>query len=119
MDKNKIILKSCPNFDKIINADFIEDDLISLKLVKIYKDYIFKIDIANEEALKKVKELDYIMGKYVDDHLFRKNLQEEIASVKVKRTVSDVISLIVDSIINIFQKYELEKTRKVYISKWI
>mgnify|MGYP003308419335 CR=1 FL=1 len=40
MKKNKIILKHCPNFYKIINFEFADDDRITSKLIEIYKDYI-------------------------------------------------------------------------------
>lgn len=119
MQNNKIILSYCPNFDKIINTDFLEEDLLSLRLVKIYRDYIFKININDNQEILKVKELDKTMGKYVDDYFFRKTLQTEILSIKVKRTVGDVLGAIVDSIIGIFRRYEEGATRKIYISKWI
>jgi hypothetical protein len=119
LQNNKIILSYCPNFDKIINTDFIEEDKLSLQLVKIYHDYIFRINIYNEEDVRKVKELDQTMGKYVDDYFFRKTLQDEILNTKVRRTASDVISSIVDCIISIFKRYEEGSTRKIYISRWI
>jgi len=119
MHNNKIILSYCPNFDKIINTDFLEDDLLSLKLVNIYKDFIFKIDIYNEFDIIKVQELDKTMGKYVDDYFFRKTLQKELLTIKVKKTAGDIVRIIVDSIINIFKKYEEDSTRKIYISRWI
>lgn len=119
MQNNKIILSYCPNFDKIINTDFLEEDALSIQLVKIYRDYIFKININNEDDILKVKELDKTMGKYVDDYFFRKTLQKEILTIKVKRTATDVLNAIVDSIINIFRRYEEGATRKIYISRWI
>jgi len=119
MENNKIILSYCKNFDKIINTDFLEDDNLSLQLVKIYKDFIFKIDINNELDILKVKELDKTMGKYVDDYFFRKTLQKEIMTIKVKKSAGDVIRTIVDNIISIFKKYEEDSTRKIYISRWI
>ena len=119
MEYNKIILSYCPNFNKIINTDFLEDDLLSLKLVNIYKEFIFKININNEIEVAKVKDLDLTMGKYVDDYFFRKTLQQEILTIKVRRSAGDVIKTIVDSIINIFKRYEEDSTRKIYISKWI
>ena len=94
-------------------------DNLSLQLVKIYKDFIFKIDVTNEEDLKEVKDIDYIMGKYVEDYLFRKNLQAQMREIKIKKGAKDLVRTIVESIIQIFKKYELEKTRKIYISKWI
>ena len=41
MKKNKIILKHCPNFYKIINFEFLEEDSISAKLIGIYENFIF------------------------------------------------------------------------------
>lgn len=119
MKTNKMILEYCPNFDKIVNADFLEDDVMSSKLVHIYKNFIFQIDLSNEEDIENVKELDVIMGKYVDDYTFRKTLQDSILSIKIKNNVTDAIRVVVDAIIRIFNNYELESTRKIYISKWI
>lgn len=119
MEKNKKVLSLCPNFDKIINADFSHNDGISKRLVKIYKDFIFNSDINDLEFREKIRNIDYIMGLYIDDFLFRKNLQTEITQVKVKKTITDIIVQIVDSIIDIFKKYEMESTRKIYISRWI
>ena len=119
METNKIILSYCPNFDKIINTDFLEDDLLSIKLVNIYKDFIFKIDINNEIDLIKIQDLDKTMGKYVDDYFFRKTLQKEILTIKVRKSAGDVVRTIVDNIISIFKRYESDSTRKIYISRWI
>lgn len=119
MEQNKIILKHCINFEKIISTDFLDGDSFSFQLVKIYKDFIFKIDINNEEDIRKAIQIDKTMGKYVDDYFFRKTLQEELAKVKLKRTPGDIIRTIVDSLIHIFQKYEEDSTRKIYVSRWI
>ncbi len=119
VENNKIILSYCKNFNRIMNADFLEGDNISLELVKIYHDFIFKIDLNNEEDTNNAIEIDRIMGKYVDDYSFRKTLQQEMRSIRIKKNVTDVVRAIVLSIISIFKKYELEVTRKIYISKWI
>ena len=118
MENNKIILSYCKNFDRIINTDFIEGDNLSIQLVKIYKDFIFKIDINNADDIKDAEDIDYIMGKYVEDYNFRKTLQEKMHTIKIKKSVN-MLQEIVRSIIQIFKKYELEATRKIYISKWI
>ena len=69
-----MILKHCPNFYKINNFEFDEDDYISLKLVNIYSDYIFNIDDNNNEELKKIEDLDCVLSKYIDDYVFRKEI---------------------------------------------
>lgn len=118
MKNNKQILNYCKNFEKIVNTDFVEGDNLSVQLVKIYKDYIFKIDLANEEDISNAIEIDKIMARYIDDYLFRKTLKQELLRVKVK-SCGDVIKTIVESIIEIFRKVKFEQTRKIYVSKWI
>ena len=119
MNNNKAVLKYCPNFDRIINTDFLAGDNLSLRLVEIYKDFIFKADLTNSLEIKKVIDIDKTMSKYIDDYYFRKTLQEELSKVKVKKSAGDIIRTIVDNIINIFKRYEENATRKIYISKWI
>ena len=119
VENNKVILSHCPNFDRIVNTDFLEDDNLSLQLVKIYRDLIFKIDINNGEDIDKIKILDMTMGKYVDDYFFRKTLQKEIFRMKVKSKNGDPVRTIVDAIINIYKQTMEDQTRKIYISKWI
>ena len=119
MENNKIILGYCPNFDRINDAEFLEGDHISNQLVKIYKDFIFNIDLSNAEEINQVREIDKIMGKYVDDYFFRKTMQEKLLTIRVKRSIADKIKAIVISIIELFKSLEEEQTRKIYISKWI
>lgn len=118
MKNNKLVLTYCKNFEKINNTDFLEGDNLSLQLVKIYKDYIFNIDISNEQDLNNAIELDKIMARYIDDYLFRKTLKQELFRVKVKKC-GNIIQTIVESIIAIFHKVEFEDTRVIRISKWI
>ncbi len=119
LKNNKLVLNYCKNFERITNTDFLEGDTLSLQLVKIYKDYIFNIDLTQEEEIENVIEIDKIMGRYIDDYLFRKTLKQELVKVRVKRSCGDIIRTIVENIIEIFHRVEFEQTRKIYISKWI
>ncbi len=119
LKNNKLILSYCKNFAKINNTDFLEGDTLSIQLVKIYKDYIFKIDINNEDEIENAIELDKIMARYIDDYQFRKTLKQELLRVKVKSSCKDIIKTIVENIIEIFKRVEFEQTRRIYISKWI
>lgn len=120
MENNKIILGFCPNFDKIVKAEFLEDDTISLQLVKIYRDFVFKIDINKKQDINMVMLIDKIMNKYVDDYFFRKTLQKELLNSKVaKKENEDALWVIVNTIIKIYENAEEEQTRKIYISRWI
>jgi len=118
MSNNREILNYCPNYYNIVNFDFREDDLISDKLINIYKNYVFSINIEDKEELKRVEELDRVLSNYVHDYLFRSTLQKEIITVKVKKD-NNILKSLVDIIIKIFSNYEEYTTRKIYISKWI
>lgn len=119
LDANKEVLKFCPNFDRIINLDYYEDDVITGKLIQIYEKFIFSSNIEDETDAYLIKEIDKVLGKYIDDYMFRKELQREIFKVKIRKTCSNIIKAIVESIIGIFEKYQEETTRKIYISRWI
>ena len=118
MNNNREILKYCPNYYNIVNFDFNEDDLISEKLINIYKSYVFSIDLSNIEEINKVQELDRVLSNYLKDYIFRSELQKEIVTVKVKKDCN-IVKSFVDAIIRIFINYEEYTTRKIYISKWI
>ena len=118
MNSNREILNYCPNYFNIVNFDFSENDLISEKLVNIYKNYIFSIDIHNREDIETVQTLDHVLGNYIHDYLFRSTLQKEIITVRIQRD-NNLIKNLVKMIIKIFTNYEEYTTRKIYISKWI
>ena len=119
VNKNKLVLEMCPNFYRIINFEYFEEDLVTEKLIKIYEDFIFKADIKNEEEAKMVKKIDYVLGKYIDDNLFRRKMQKEIFNVKVTRNYKNKLLAVVENIIAIFNHYEQDTTRSIYIARWI
>ncbi len=115
---NSEVLKYCPNYYNIVNFDFQDEDLISEKLIGIYKNYIFSINLNNPEDIERIEELDRVLASYIADYLFRRTLQKEIVTVQVKKD-NNVLRSLVDVIIRIFTNYEEYTTRKIYISKWI
>lgn len=119
MNVNKQIIGMCPNFYKIIGFTPYEDDVISQKLIKLYQQYIFRIDINNSEDVESVKKLDYVISKYIDDYLFRKEMQKQILEIRVRKDTKDILKDIIKSIIKIFNNYEEYTTRVIYISRWI
>lgn len=118
MNNNKEILNYCQNYYKIIDFNFNEEDFITEKLIKIYKQFIFNVDINNTNEVNKVVELDNILNLYIEDYEFRGELQKEIVKVRVKKDSNILVSLI-ESIIKIFTDYEEYTTKKIYIAKWI
>lgn len=118
MDKNRLIIEHCPNFYKIINFEFFEDDNFSATLIKLYKKYIFSVNPLNDSELNKCSEIDNALAKYVDDYIFRKTMKFELTKVKVTKE-ENLLQNLINSIIGIFEKYEEGRTRNIYIARWI
>lgn len=118
MHKNKQILRHCPNFYKIVNFEFFEDDLLSEKLISVYEDFVFKVDVTNKNQVVKLEQLDVVINKYIDDYFFRKELREEMQKIRVRKD-EDILTSIVNWIIKVFDNYEVGYTRNIYFSRWI
>ena len=85
INKNKQILRHCPNFYKIIEFKPIEGDEITKSIIKMYKEYIFKVDININENIIEIGKLDEAVSKYIDDYIFRKELKKGLQELKVKK----------------------------------
>ena len=101
---NKEVLNYCPNFNRIINFKYNGDDIITDKLITIYRDFIFKADLTNNQDITMVKDIDYVLNRYTEDYLFRKEMKSEILNIKIKKTCSDILRAIVQNILNITSK---------------
>ena len=119
MNRNKLIISYCKNFYKIINFEPLIEDAITSKLIRIYQEYIFRIDINNQEDINTIQKLDEVIGKYIDDYLFRDEMKKQIVQVQIRKDVKDVLKEFIKSIIKIFNNYEEFTTRRIYIAKWI
>jgi len=118
MKKNKDILKYCPNFHKIMNFEYEDDDTITIKLINIYEEFIFNINLNDSESVKRVSILDKVLGKYINDYTFRKEIKNGIMSIRVRRG-ADIIETIVNNLITLFENYEEGYTRNIYFARWI
>ena len=118
MKKNKQILRHCPNFYKIMNFEYLEDDNLSEKLVDIYEEYVFKVDLNSNKQVSRLEQLDLILNKYIDDYFFRKELQSEMNKIRIRKG-EDILEAIVSWVIKVFDNYEVGYTRNIYFSRWI
>ncbi len=118
MNKNKQVLRHCPNFYRIVNFEYLEDDKLSEKLIDVYQEYVFKINVNDKKEISKVEQLDSILSKYIDDYIFRKELKTEMKKIRVRKD-EDILTAIVNWIIKVFDNYEEGFTRNIYFSRWI
>ena len=119
MNNNKKVLTYSPNFYKIIEFKPIEGDEITKSIIKMYKEYIFKVDININENIIEIGKLDEAVSKYIDDYIFRKELKKGLQELKVKNDCKDILKFVIDYIINLFNRYKASNTRVIYISRWI
>lgn len=116
---NKVILKYCPDYYRIINEEFTELDYMTDKIITIFQTYIFKINIKDKNELKRVSNLNKAVARYIDDREFKTMLTNALTSLKVSKKETDVIGVIVKTILNEYDKYMEGFTRNLYIPRWI
>lgn len=116
---NKVILKYCPDYYRIINEEFSEDDKMSDKVIEIYQSFIFSIDINDKNELKLISILNRAICRYFDDREFKKMLVLFLNNLRLPKSTRDVLRCIVEEIIKQYNKYMEGFTRNLYIPKWI
>ena len=116
---NKIVLKYCNDYYRIINEEFSEDDVMSNKVIQIYQPFIFSINKRSKNELKKASELNQVVVRYFDDREFKTLLNSFLSSLKVSKKEQNVMAFIVSEIIKEFNKYMEGYTRNLYIPRWI
>ena len=116
---NKIVIKYCKDYYRIINEEFNELDYMSDKVIEIYQSFIFSINVRSKAELKKAVDLNTSVARYFDDREFRTLLNNYLKSLKVSKSEKNIISYIANSIIKQYEKYMEGFTRNLYIPRWI
>lgn len=117
---NLEIIKHCTHFYTIINFEYYSDDLISEKLIDVYQNYIFTIDLNNKEEVEKIKKLDENMYKYISDYAFRNQIKQNISNVKVVRG-ENILDSLVNALLSLFETCEKKSKSfsKIVLTRWI
>ena len=116
---NKIVLKYCKDYYRIINEEFSELDFMSDKVIHIYQSFIFSINKRNKLELKKASDLNKAIARYFDDREFKTLLNNFLSALKVSKKETNVIAYIATAIIKEYDKYMEGFTRNLYIPRWI
>lgn len=116
---NKIILKYCKDYYRIINEEFNDLDFMSDKIIHIYQSFIFSLNARNKNDIRKAMNLNKSVARYFDDREFRTLLNNFLKALKVSRSEKNVVSYIANAIIKEYDKYMEGFTRNLYIPRWI
>lgn len=116
---NKIILKYCKDYYRIINEEFSEFDYMSDKIIRIYQSYIFSLNSRNKNDIKKAMNLNTAVSRYFDDREFRTLLTNNLQSLKMSKKETNVVAFLANAIVKEYEKYMEGYTRNLYIPRWI
>ena len=117
--ENKIVLKYCKDYYRIINEEFNELDYMSSRVIQIYQNFIFSINVRNKSQLRKAVDLNTAIARYFDDTEFRSLLNTFLSTLKVSRSETNIMGFIAGEIIKEYEKYREGFTRNLYIPRWI
>ena len=117
--ENKIIVKYCKDYYRIINEEFSELDYMSDKVIQIYQTFIFSINVKNKSDIKKITDLNNAVARFFDDREFKTYLTNFLIGLKVSKSETNVMRYIAEAIIKQYEKYLEGFTRNLYISRWI
>lgn len=117
--ENKIILKYCKDYYRIINEEFGELDYMSAKVIQVYQAFIFSINIKNKSDIKKITALNDAVARFFDDREFKTFLTNFLENLKIAKGEKDIMRYISEAIISQYGKYMEGFTRNLYISRWI
>lgn len=117
--KNKEILNHCPDYYKIINNEIMENDPVTIKLIQVFQEYVFTIDINDEKQKIILKKISEALNKYFEDGEFKKELINTMSTLKIRVGMNNVLEFIVKKIIESYDKYLEYYTRNLYIPRWI
>ena len=117
--ENKIIIKYCKDYFRIINEEFSELDFMSDKIIQVYQNYIFSINTRNRAELKKIVDLNTAVVRYFDDREFKTVLNNFFFCLKVSKKETNIMGYIAGEIIKEYNKYMEGFTRNLYIPRWV
>lgn len=116
---NKIVLKYCKDYYRIINEEFSESDYMTDKVINIYQSYIFSINVNKKDEVRKASDLNKAVARYIDDREFKTLLNKYLMALKISKSIENVISYIAGCIIREYEKYMEGFTRNLYIPRWV
>ncbi len=118
-ENNKEILKHTPSYYKIINEDFDEDDLITCKLIQVYSEFVFMVDLKDKELASDLEKIDEVMMKYFTNDDFRRELTKALTEMKIKKSIDNIVFFVIKCLNKTYEKFLESYTRNIYIPKWI
>lgn len=104
------VMKYAVNYDKVVNFIYDNDDFITDKIINYYKNYIFN-NVPKEHY--KVKTLDMIINKFLNDIYFNDYIKNNLDSdTDYYYDLDYVLS-------KLYKEYMIKEDRRIAIHKWL
>jgi hypothetical protein len=118
---NTDIQNICKNYKNIVECEFLDDDVFSVKLVDYYKEFITKSDLNNPDAIQKARNLDEALFKYVnvEDYSFSRRLKDTIDISAVVSENFSYVNEFLEYIIAFASEYDNTKNNVIVQTKWL
>lgn len=113
------ILSHCPNYDYIINYDYVYGDNITEKLIDWYRELIFAVTTDDEKQFKVIEAIDRGLYLYLKDSKYKKEFKKEITSLDLDLENKYSIKKLIKKIIVFTGKYEQKQIMEITSSRWI
>ena len=104
-------LKDCPNYDRVVNFLYENNDFISQILVDCYQKYLVSIKSSISRS-----NIDNIMNIYVDKKRFYKYVQRYFNHNLEE--IYDTFDKVIMKLYRLYKNYESDKYRKISNSRW-
>jgi hypothetical protein len=116
-ERKTAILDRCPNYNNISNYVYLENDYFSKSLIDLYQDYVFSINIDNQEELNLLDSVNKAMEKYIKDYNFAKALKNYLKDYNMGADV--IIKDLMQKLVTFVSIYEEESLKHISNTKWI
>lgn len=113
------ILNSCPYYDKIVNYEYNEGDLLSKALIDWYRELIFSADGYNEKQLKIISAMDKALYLYVKENKYKKGLEKVLQEKDVSIDNQTSIANAIKKILLYTNSYEKQEVLEITNSVWL
>lgn len=102
------VLSCCPHYDKIINYNVKDQDVITRHLINYYEDFVF-LNFNNKKALS---DIDLILYEYIQNVKFYKFIQDRF------KHEGDVLPLF-DELKQLYDEFMEQTTKTIEYAVWI
>lgn len=107
------------HFTTIIESEFLEDDILTKKIIEYYQDYVSTVDQSNPKEIDFSKQLDDAIYHYMEDYHFSKNFKDTLDVPVITSSKFKQQKQFLEYIVDYYREYQKMEKPKVVEKRWI